>query len=294
MSPYETPEGFRRALEARLRERSQSGSDPQTLQRLRRAVVFERIAVRLAASDAGDWIAKGGMALEWRLGMAARATRDLDLVVRIEQRDGASIRTLMIDELAIDADHDRFSFEVGEPTALNEDALGRPVYRFPVTAKIGGRHFESVRLDVSPRPEEVLFRERIRIASMLAFSGIEARPVAVVAPAQQFAEKLHALTRTYGDQPNNRVHDLVDLMLLIEHKLVEPRAAYEASRHVFESRGLHRLPDEVPDPPPSWLEDYPTSASGAGVMATTLPEALGILRTFWSDARAAGREGIHG
>lgn len=47
--------------------------------RLRRHLVFERIMARLAAG--GQWVLKGGYCLEVRLGLAARATQDLDLAV---------------------------------------------------------------------------------------------------------------------------------------------------------------------------------------------------------------------
>jgi hypothetical protein len=80
---------FRRALEARLKSEAESaGSD---YARLRRIVVFDRIGARLSASDQG-WVLKGGTALEFRLGLRARATKDLDLVLRSGPSDGAAIR----------------------------------------------------------------------------------------------------------------------------------------------------------------------------------------------------------
>ena len=89
MNEYKTAVDLRRALEARLKlEADNTNSD---YARLRRIVVFDRIAARLSASDQG-WVLKGGTALEFRLGQRARATKDLDLVLRSVPTDGAAIR----------------------------------------------------------------------------------------------------------------------------------------------------------------------------------------------------------
>jgi predicted nucleotidyltransferase component of viral defense system len=79
MKRYKDATALRRALETRLKQESENtGSD---LGRLRRRVVFDRIAVRLSVDDGTQWILKGGAALEFRLGGRARATKDLDLAV---------------------------------------------------------------------------------------------------------------------------------------------------------------------------------------------------------------------
>lgn len=74
------------------------------LERLRRRTVFERILVRLDASDPGRWIVKGGMAVEFRLGDRARATRDLDLAVTANVDEADDLRDLLIEALTTDPD----------------------------------------------------------------------------------------------------------------------------------------------------------------------------------------------
>ena len=79
MKRYTDATALRRALETRLKQEAEStGRD---LGRLRRRVVFDRLAVRLSVDGGAQWILKGGAALEFRLGRRARATRDLDSAV---------------------------------------------------------------------------------------------------------------------------------------------------------------------------------------------------------------------
>ena len=49
----------------------------------------------------------------------------------------------------------------------------------------------------------------------------------------------------YDDRPNTRTKDLVDLVLLIEHGLIEAAGLRERVRAVFAVRGTHELPDDL-------------------------------------------------
>lgn len=79
---YETPKAFRTALEDRLK--TLSIDTGLGLDRLRRRVLLERIVARLDTAERGQWVLKGGMALEVRLQAAARLTKDIDLGLRAE------------------------------------------------------------------------------------------------------------------------------------------------------------------------------------------------------------------
>lgn len=73
---YQTAQVFRTALEQRLKnEAEESGV---ALIRLRKRVAFERFLVRLAATEADGWALKGAFALELRLGLRTRTTKDID------------------------------------------------------------------------------------------------------------------------------------------------------------------------------------------------------------------------
>jgi predicted nucleotidyltransferase component of viral defense system len=279
---YNDATALRRALEVRLKQESEdTGTD---LGRLRRRVMFDRLAARLSVDDGAQWILKGGAALEFRLQGRARATKDLDLAVTGGVTDGLAVRELLIDALAEDPDGDWFSFRVKEPVALATDAGGRGAWRFSVEAWLAGKAFAGIRLDVAARGEELAVTEQLKLPGSLSFAGIPARSIEAVERRQHFAEKLHALTRDYGDRPNTRIKDLIDLILLIENGLPADKALVDVVRHVFTVRDTHAYPVTIPGPPPRWRMEYPELADGLTETASDLASALKLLRSFWSTA----------
>jgi hypothetical protein len=199
-----------------------------------------------------------------------------------ESASGSELRERLGDLLAADKGDDRFLFEVGPPQALD---VG---FRFSLTASMAGKTFASVRLDVAARGEELLSTEKLQVPGALpTFDRLSPPQVEVAAPVQHFAEKLHALTRDHGDRLNTRVRDLVDLMLLIELELVRAPEVLPAVRHVFESRGMHPVPGDLPDPPAGWARDYAAAAAATSLRARTVDEAMSRLRSFWHDAHTA-------
>jgi hypothetical protein len=277
------PAARRQAIEDRLNRRARA--ERVDVNRLRRALVFERLLVRLESGDPGAWVIKGGMALEWRLGLRARATRDLDLVVRGEEHSAIGLRNRLVELLTEDPQADHFVFEVGPAAPLD---VG---FRFPLRATLAGREFASVRVDVAARSHELLATEHLHLPPAVpAYDAFFQPQVELAATSQQFAEKLHALTRNYGDHPNTRVRDLVDLMILIESDLVEVDEIVPVVHHVFESRGLQAVPEEIPEPPSGWSREYALLAVQTGLTARTLGEALAHLRRVWVAARRVGSD----
>ena len=279
--PYETPGALRAALEARMA--APQGTTVPGLERLRRRAVFERLLVRLDHANPGQWVLKGGMALEVRLGDRARTTRDLDLALRMAaDDDAATVRDHVIEAVADDPERDGFEFRVGPARAIDLDEAGRPGWRFAIDARLDGRTFANVRLDVVARTEEISATDRITLHSMLAFAGFPDHQIEAVDPAQHFAEKLHAFTRPHGDRPNSRVKDLPDLLLLVDQGLNPSVELLTAVGHVFAVRSTHELPVELPDPPADWADRYATLADELGLRAGTVDEAMATLRPFWA------------
>jgi len=277
---YESPAALRQALETRLGNRSrETGID---LERLRRRAAFERLLVRLELGAPHRWVVKGGMALEIRLGDRARSTRDLDLALRDAQGDGSAVRELLIDCLSVAREEDGFEFLVGEPTTITLDEAGRPGWRFPVESRMAGRKFANVRLDVVARDDEISKTQRVELPGVLDFAGLARHDVEAVDPAQHFAEKVHAFTRTYGERPNTRVRDLPDMVLLIEDGLEPTRELLSIVTRLFDARANAAMPVELPDPPSFWHENYPALAADLDVSAKTLDEAMTLVRAFWA------------
>ena len=281
---YATPAAFRAALEQRLANTArETGTD---LDRLRRRAVFERILARLAAAPDERWILKGGFALEVRLGDQARATRDLDVAMSDAGQDASEVRDALIDALARDAS-DSFTFAVSSPTRLAPDEAGRPGWRFAVTASLAGRVFQSVRVDAVARVEEIEGRtELIGLRTFFDFADLEDIQVEVVDLRQHFAEKLHALTRDYGDRPNTRVKDLPDLLILIEGGLAPDRDLRAAVESLFAARAAHAVPARLPSPPVSWRTKYAELADELALHETDLAAAHARLQDFWATALA--------
>ncbi|MEU3275583.1 nucleotidyl transferase AbiEii/AbiGii toxin family protein [Streptomyces antibioticus] len=285
---YRDAADLRRALEARLKQDADAtGTD---LARRRRMVVFDRMAARLAEDTAGGWVLKGGAVMEFRLTGRARTTKDLDLALRPEDgsdAEGDEVRELLIDALAVDLDGDGFRFRVAAPAPLRADTAGRGGWRFSVEAHLAGKLFAGVRVDVVDRGEEIARTERLPLPNTLDFAGTPQRTVEAVERRQHFAEKLHAFTRDYGDRPNTRVKDLVDLVLLIEDGLPGDAALVEVVRHVFDVRATHPVPEELPDPPPAWRDAYPQLARELATdVPPTLDAALVLVRGQWAKAWA--------
>jgi hypothetical protein len=281
---YRSAAALRAGLEARLVAQARSRSID--LGRLRRQVAFERLLVRLAAPNlvtADEWVLKGGLAIELRLGDICRATRDLDLALLASEDDGDHVRTRLLDALAEDRDKDYFTFAVSPPRPLVADFAGRPGWRFPVGVRLAGRTFVSVRLDVVARAEEIDGAvEHLTFRSNLAFAGF---PPLVTVPAidlaQHAAEKFHALTREYGDRPNTRVKDLVDLVLFAEHELIDSARLGERLRAVFTARATHEMPADLPDPPAAWRSDYLGLTADLDIGTRTVDAAMTLIRPVW-------------
>jgi hypothetical protein len=181
--------------------------------------------------------------LELRLDGHCRSTKDLDLATLDETADGAEVRSRLLDALAVDEHGDGFGFAVDSPRSLTADRGNRPGWRFPVQARLAGRTFVNVRLDV-------------------------------------------ALTRPYGDRPNTRVKDLVDLVLLTELGLLHVATLAPRVRTVFAVRASHPVPAGLPDVSHAWRRDYASLISELDLESDTVDAALAVVDALWVDCLA--------
>ncbi|WP_165877462.1 nucleotidyl transferase AbiEii/AbiGii toxin family protein [Agromyces fucosus] len=243
--------------------------------RLRRQLVFQCVLARLAVDDV--WVLKGGYCLEVRLGGVARATKDLDLAFR---GDASLIDAHQMSELletALDRElDDGFTFSIDEPKALAAAEAGQPGWRVSVRAFIGGAAFETVKLDVVVRAAEIRGGTGpLAVEPVLQSPEFTSIVIAAVDIPQHAAEKTHAYARIYAhDRPSSRVKDLVDLVLLIEAGLLEPRSWAVRLVHVFTVRDRTPPPAELPEPPESWRVPY-------GAMGEELQLAASDLDAGW-------------
>lgn len=278
---YETPHALRTALEQRLRNRS--ADTGVGLDRLRRRVVFERIVARLEAAEPGQWVLKGGMALEVRLGDDARLTKDIDLGLRDDIEDATDLQERLVGALAVDQDGDGFELLAAYPEVLGADGGGHITWRVKVAASLAGRPFGGVQADISPRAHELVATDRLPLPNSLDFAGVPATVVEIVDVHRHAAEKFHAMLRDYGDRENSRVRDLVDLVLLTEHDLLTAPAVAAAAREVWAERDGVEPPRSLPAQPDSWPERYERVAAEYELDSKTFTAAQALVARLWSD-----------
>jgi predicted nucleotidyltransferase component of viral defense system len=278
---YETAQAFRMALEQRLLSRSKDTK--VSLDRLRRRVLFERIVSRLQVAEPGLWVLKGGMALEVRLLDKARLTKDIDLGLRGDVAGAEELRGRLVEALAIGVDGDEFTLMVGPVKRLTEDDGGRLTWRAKVAAELAGRPFGTVQVDVSPRPHELDATDLVPLPNSLNFAGVVAPLVEIIDINRHAAEKFHGMLRDHGDRDNTRVRDLVDLVILAEHELIEPSALAAAVRLVWRERDGVSPPATLPSLPPSWLGRYERLVAEHNVEAMLFPAAVSTVAAVWAE-----------
>lgn len=193
---YNSGAAFRRALENRLL--AQSRQSGVALVRLRKLVAFDRLLARLTAAQPGQWLLKGGVALQLRLGSLARTTRDMDvLLARPSNAVYAALTHAARLELA-----DWFEFTVAAARG-HLPGIGEGGLRFPVTALLDGRVFERFHVDVGSGDPVVEPADILMMPPLLAFAGIAPATVSCYPLSQHIAEKVHAYVRPHVTGPQH-------------------------------------------------------------------------------------------
>lgn len=277
---YDSAPALRAALEQRLL--NQSLETGISLDRLRRRVVFERTVARLQAEAPGDWVLKGGMALEVRLRDDARLTKDVDLGLRDGVEGAEALHERLLEALTKDPFGDRFEFVVKPVERLMEDGGGHLTWRTKVTAALAGKTFGVVQLDVSPRPHELYQTQLVPLPNSLAFADIASPEIEIIDIHRHAAEKFHGMLKDFGDRDNSRVRDIVDVVMMFEHDLLDALALAPSVVQVWHERDDAAPPEVLPAMPESWSEPYRRMAAELGLAAATLPEAIDIAADLWS------------
>ncbi len=265
---YASAVAFRRALEDRLKVLAIA--DPTRLARDHKRIAYDRMLARLVATAPGDWVLKGGFAMDLRLRDRARTTKDVDLAWHAEDD---ALTDALLDAAATDlGDHFVISLE---RTDAQPDLGGS--HRFHVAVSLAGRPFESFLLDVGTYDDPVAGYETLTTPDLLGFAGVAPVTVPALPLATQVAEKLHAYTRTYeGGRPRTRTKDLIDLALVAALFPLDAHELRTAIDTVFARRATHQPPDALPTPPPTWRtatanSPRPSNSATTSTQATQLP-----------------------
>lgn len=244
--------------------------------RLKRTVDYLLIAAALdRARDEGGRCAfaiKGGVSMELRLPLDARATRDLDAVFL-----GAFDVWLEALDDALEQPVADFKLSRNEPTPI---ATTRTM-RVDVYLDYRGRRWGTVPLEVAPaEADHILDIDEIVPFDIGQFGLPAAKNVPVVGLPYLVAQKMHACTERLDDRDNPRVRDLIDLLLaqalLDSNDLASVREACVA---VFEARDKHSWPPML-IVPRSWPAAYAKLAAEQALPIADIDQAARAVQGF--------------
>jgi hypothetical protein len=283
---YTTSAAFRTALDQRLK--AEAAKTGLGLNRLRKRVAFELFLRRLIAVTSDRWVLKGALALDFRLSVPTRPTKDIDLG-RADDEEAAVEDITAAQQLMLD---DFFTYSATRTGAL-EGPVEFTAMRFHVRAELAGRAFEQFTVDVDFTDPISWTPDTIYTSEFLSFAGIEPTAIPAVPIPQHLAEKVHAYSRGYGPDGrlSTRPKDLVDVLLIAGSEEVEAASLREALERTFTARNRHVLPASLPTAPESWEAPYRRLAAEVDVEAE-LTAAVAQARAFLDPVLGERRDGI--
>lgn len=223
---------------------------------------------------------KGGAAIELRLGINARASKDYDAAFR----DGAEDMLDALDR-ALSEDWSGFQLQRTEPQEIrNTHAL-----RMDIRLAYKGRPWGTVQLEVAPaegQSGQEVDRVPARPLDAVQLDGPER--IACVSLRYQIAQKIHACTEVYADgRENDRFRDLIDLPLLRALIADEGLPAVRAACvEIFALRTKHPWPAQV-TVYPSWREGFAAMAAEMDFYTSDVDVAADALRALIAEINAA-------
>lgn len=224
-----------RAFERRItRLAEERGTTPARLRRLVGfAVLCETLAEAVARGVIPLFFVKGGVAIELRLGLTARATKDLDIGLCAAPAD-----LLPVFDRALDVGFGDFTLRRrGEARILENGARS-----LEVAVQNFGRPWATVDVDLaaaSPDAET----DSVEPIALHELGLARARPVPCLVLSEQMAQKIHALTEPLPrGRPNPRARDVLDILLIDTRLGTDYAAVRAACARVFAQRNVHDWP----------------------------------------------------
>jgi hypothetical protein len=234
-------------------------------------VVVAALQRVLAPDHQPMFLVKGGVYIEFQLGLGARATTDVDTLFR---GDLAQFEERL--DAALAQPWDPFELARTEIEVINAPKLVKP-RRFWVKLLTKGRVWRRVKVEVSFPEGSSGTRPAAVPAPNIGFFGV-AVPDHLVGQAMdyQVAQKLHAASDPDVDgYENQRVHDIIDLVLLKDAFYPgEPPASLRSAcldTFAFRVEEARQLGRSARDWPPvfrinaAWRAAYPPLATALGL-----------------------------
>lgn len=219
-----------------------------------------RFLARLIAIAPGEWVLKGGLALDYRIGGQARTTVDVDL---LHAPDMARVTEVFRTAESLDLG-EFFRFVTQRTNKLDRLVDGSAV-RYHIRADLDGRRFEEFVVDVGFDQPGPFQPEPMEREGFLAFADIVSPPVPTLPIEVHLAEKVHAYARIYSGGNSTRVKDLIDIVLIGTTQALSANRCRLALQHTFASRRVHALPTRLDAPPTVWTAPYRTLAASVSL-----------------------------
>ncbi|MDR2620173.1 MAG: nucleotidyl transferase AbiEii/AbiGii toxin family protein [Propionibacteriaceae bacterium] len=251
-----------------------------------------------ATDEAGTpwFLLKGGTLLQHRLPDFARATTDLDGLIR-----GDIDSFLAILDSVLRERWGSLTFRRGEVEVIDTPAKIVKPRRFDVIAQLNGVTWRRIQVEISPDEGGAgAFAEPVTAPSLAGFGLPTPDYLVGLAMRYQIAQKVHAATDPHEPPVyvNERARDVVDLLLIkaLVDDTGEPTLAAirEAIRDIFsvraaEAQVLKRLVRPWPVrlvAYPHWRESFDKAAAATGLMMT-LEDAVGLVNVWLDEVDAA-------
>ena len=235
-------------------------------------MIMAGVLKRNESAGSPRFIVKGGVALELRLRDRARATKDIDIVLRDPRADLAN----SLEEALTGEPYQGFSFRrKGQPLLLGNGAVNM---EFAVTYR--GQPWTSISVDIA-RAEageaDVEWVDAIALTDVFGVTGPAQLPCLPL--RFHVAQKLHGMTLPpRPGKQNERFRDLVDLLLMDAMLTQDDDALREACELVFSTRNTHPWPPDLTAAPPHWARPFAELAKELELPDTNVEAALASVR----------------
>jgi hypothetical protein len=267
--------------------------------RLRWLVASTVVTGALQRAVDGDgralFLAKGGTLIQYRLGLAARATSDLDGLVRGDLE-------AFLDKLEATFAEPWGPLELsrGAVEVINVPARAIKPRRFDVKMALRGKPWARVQVEIAPDEAGAgATSEPVAPPHLAAFGLPEPATMAGLAMRFQISQKLHAATDPH-DPPalvNDRSRDLIDLVLLTDlaERTGAPTLAElrQAAVALFDARAAEARAVDWParswppslTPWPHWAQGYRAAAEEVG-LGLGIEEATALVNSWIAEIDA--------
>ena len=209
----------------------------------------------------GSYYLKGGVALELRFALRARATKDLDLGL-----EGNRATRLRVFEDALKPAFDLFTFRL-KSRARHMDLAD--TVRIEVRIQYRTRAWQTIEVDLGPAGATNADLVRPAVPGLAEMGLPVPSPVRCLNLSEQVAQKLHACTSP--DATTGRARDIVDILLIEMLGELDCAGACAAAQRVFNERGAHAFPPAFALRP-TWRLELESLAAELGFPVTGAAE----------------------